>query len=133
MVLSPKKMDLKCIVCLKLFCLKDRVFNSLIVRERKVVVHVSTENAADSNKPSAMEVESGWKLPDYTDTEMLMDDMGLSLVGLMSRFKKFKVDEISIDGAEDDICFNTKEHFEESPMMSLIGLRFTEDESTIEW
>ena len=43
------------------------------------------------------------------------------------------MDEISIDDAEDDIYFNTKEHFEDSPMMSLIGLRFTEDESTIEW
>ena len=51
----------------------------------------------------------------------------------MSRFENFKVDEISIDDAEDDICFNAKEHFEDSPMMSLIGLRFTEDESTIEW
>ena len=69
----------------KLFCLKDRVFNSLVVRERKVIVHVSTEKVADNNKPSAMEVESGWKLPDYTDTEVLMDDMGLSLVDFMSR------------------------------------------------
>jgi len=80
-----------------------------------------------------MEVVSGWKLPNYTDTEMLMDDMGLTLVDFMSRFEKFKVDEISIDDAEDDICFNAKEHFEDSPMMSLIGLRFTEDESTIDW
>ena len=94
---------------------------------------VSTKKAADNNKPSAMEVESGGKLPDYTDTEILMDDMGLSLVDFMSRFENFKVDEISIDDAEADICFNAKEHFEESPMMSLIGLRFTEDESTIEW
>ena len=116
----------------KLFCLKDRVFNSLVIRERKVIVHVSTETVADNNKPSAMEVESGWKLPDYTDTEMLMDDMGLTLVDFMSRFEKFKVDEISIDDAEDDICFNAKEHFEDSPMMSLIRLRFTEDESTID-
>ena len=117
----------------KLFCLKDRVLNSLIVRERKVVGNVLTEKAADNNKPSAMEVANGWKLPDYTDTQILMDDMGLSLVDFMSRFEKFKVDEISIDDAEDDICFNAKEYFEESPMMSLIGLRFTEDESTIEW
>ena len=82
-------------------------------------MHVSTEKAADNNKPSAMEVKSGWKLPDNTDTEMLMDDIGLSLVDFMSRFEKFKVDEISIDDAEDDICFNAKEHFEDSPMMSL--------------
>ena len=41
------------------------------------------------------------------------------------------MDEISIDDAEDDICFNVKEHFEESPMMSLIGLRFKEYESAI--
>ena len=82
-------MDLKFIVLLKLFCLKDRVFNSLIVRERKVVVNILTEKAADNNKPSAIEVESGWKLPDYTDTEVLMDDMSSSLVDFMSRFEKF--------------------------------------------
>ena len=93
-------------------CLKDRVLNSLISREKKVVVHISNEKAADNNKPSPMEVEGGWKLPDYTGTEIMMDNMGLSLVEFMSRFEKFRVDEISIDDAEDDICFNAKEHFE---------------------
>ena len=88
---------------------------------------------AENTKSSAMEVKGGWKLPDYTDTEMLMDDMGLSLVEFTSRFEKFKVDAISIDEAEDDICFNAKEHFDESPMVSLIGLRYTEDKNTIEW
>ena len=58
---------------------------------------------AENTKPSAMEVQGGWKLPDYRDTEMMMDDMGLSLVQFMSRFEKFKMDEISIVEAEDDI------------------------------
>ena len=48
----------------------------------------------------------------------------------VSRFEKFKLDEISIDEAEDDICFNAKDSFEDSWMVSLIGLRFTEDENT---
>ena len=68
---------------------------------------------AENTKLSAMEVKGGWKLPDYTDTEM-MDDMGLSLVKFSSRFEKFKVDEISIDEVKGDICFNAKEHFDES-------------------
>ena len=49
-------------------------------------------------------------MPDYMDTEIMMDDMGLFFLEFMSRFKKFRVDEKSIDDAEDDICFNTKEH-----------------------
>ena len=63
-------------------------------------MHISNGKAADNNKPSAMEVKGGWKLPDYMDTEILMDDVGLSLAELMGRFKKFRVDEISIDVAE---------------------------------
>ena len=80
-------------------------------------MHVSTKKAADNNKPSAMVVESGWKLHEYTDTEILMDDMGLSLVDFMSRFEKFKVDEIciSINDAEDDICFNAKKNIWKTP------------------
>ena len=52
----------------------------------------------------------------------------------MSRFEKFKVDKISIDEAEDDICFNAKAVFDSSPSVSLIaiGLRYTEDKNTIE-
>ena len=45
----------------------------------------------------------------------------------------FKVDEISINKAENDICFYTKDAFDSSPLVSLIGLRYTEDENTIEW
>ena len=62
-----------------------------------------------------------------------MDDLTLSLTEFISRFEKFKVDEISIDEAEDDICFNAKDEFDSSPLVSLIGLRYTEDENTIEW
>ena len=51
----------------------------------------------------------------------------------MSRFEKFKVDEISIEDAEDDICFNSKDVFDESRVVSLIGLKYTEDESTVDW
>ena len=51
----------------------------------------------------------------------------------MSRFEKFKVDEVSIAGAEDNICFNAKDVFDESCFVSLTGLNYTEDEGTTEW
>ena len=51
----------------------------------------------------------------------------------MSRFEKFRVDEVSIDDAEEDICFNAKDAFEECTNVCLFGLRFTEDENTNEW
>ena len=51
----------------------------------------------------------------------------------MSRFEKFKVDEISIDEAEDDICFYSKDCFDDSRVISLVGLIYTEDENTNEW
>ena len=40
---------------------------------------------------------------------------------------------MSIDGAEDDICFYAKDAFVSSQLVSLFGLRYTEDENTIEW
>ena len=46
-----------------------------------------------------MDIESGLKLPAYTDTEIIMDDESISSIDFMSRFEKFKVDEISIDEA----------------------------------
>ena len=62
-----------------------------------------------------------------------MDDMSLSIVDFMSRFEKFKVDEISIDEAEDDICFNAQDMVEGSSCIGLNGLKYTEDENTVEW
>ena len=62
-----------------------------------------------------------------------MDDFSISLTEFMSRFEKFKVDEVSIEDAEDDICFNAKDVFDESRVVSLIGLKYTEDEGTTEW
>ena len=43
------------------------------------------------------------------------------------------MDEISINKAEDDICFYAKDMFDSLPLVSLIGLRYTEDKNTIEW
>ena len=43
------------------------------------------------------------------------------------------MDEISLNEAEDGICFYTKDAFDSSPLASLFGLRYTEDENTIEW
>ena len=80
-----------------------------------------------------MEIESDLKLPKYTDTEVMMDDFSISLTEFMSRFEKFKVDEVSIEDAEDDICFNAKDVFDESRVVSLIGLKYTEDEGTTDW
>ena len=59
---------------------------------------------------SAMEVDSGLKLPAYSEVENMMDDTNITLVDFMSRFEKFRVDEVSIDDAEDDICFNAKDN-----------------------
>ena len=108
------------------------MFNSLISRA-EIVVPFSSENAAtDNTNSSAMKVDSGLKLPEYTDTEIMMGDTGLSLIEFMRRFEKFKMDEISINEVEDDICLNAKDCFDESLSVSLIGLRYTEDENTIE-
>ena len=116
----------------KLFFLKDRVFNAFINRP-KSIVPVSIEKAATDTNSKAMEIDSNLRLPGYTDTEILMDDVSLSVIDFMSRFEKFRVDEISIDEAEDDICFNAKDCFDQSSTVSLIGLRYTEDENTNEW
>ena len=40
---------------------------------------------------------------------------------------------MSINEAEDGIYFYTKDVFDSSPLASLIGLRQTEGENTIEW
>ena len=116
----------------KLFCLQDRVFNTLMSRA-KCPIPISTGKGEEAKVNSAMEVESDLFLPTYTDTEILMDDMSLSIVEFMSRFEKFKVDEISIDEAEDDICFNAQDTFEGSSCVDLNGLKYTEDENTVEW
>ena len=63
----------------------------------------------------------------------MMDDANISVIELMSRFEKFKVDEISIDKAEDDICFNAKDCFEDCRVIHLMGLRYMEDENTNKW
>ena len=116
----------------KLFCLKDRVFNAFINRP-KSIVPVSIEKAETDTNSKAMEIDSNLRLPGYTDTEILMDDVSLSVIDFMSRFEKFRVDEISIDEAEGYICFNAKDCFDQSSTVSLIGLRYTEDENTNEW
>ena len=81
---------------------------------------------------SAKEVDSGLKLPTYSDLEIMMDNTNITIVVRMSRFEKFKVDEVSIDDSVDDICLNAKDVFYECSNVSLIRLRFTEDESTNE-
>ena len=116
----------------KLFCLKDRVFNAFINRPKKCSP-ISTETVVETEQTRAMDIETDLKLPSYTDTEIMMDDCNLSMIEFMSRFEKFKVDDVSIGEAEDDICFNAKEAFEDSSIVSLIGLRYTEDENTNEW
>ena len=110
----------------KLFCLKNRVFNAFINRPKKSIP-ISIEKVVEIERTSAMELETDFKLPSYTDTELLMDDLKLSTIEFMSRFEKFKVGNVTIGEAEDNICFNAKEAFEDSSIVSLIGLRFTED------
>ena len=110
----------------------DQICSSFIKRPRKIGPN-SKEKGVEVENTGAMEIESDLKLPKYTDTEVMMDDKRISLTEFMSRFDKFKKDEVSIEDAEDDICFNSKDIFDESRVVSLIGLKYTEDESTIEW
>ena len=69
----------------------------------------------------------------YTETDRIMDDEKITVVEFLSRFDKFKVDRISMEEAEDNFCCNAKDHFEESRMVNSVGLRFTDDESTVDW
>ena len=107
------KTDLKSIGFLNFFVWKINFFNAFIYRPKSFTT--KPEEKAETNADAgAMDIESGLKLPAYTDTEIIMDDESISSIDFMSRFEKFKVDEISIDEAEDDICFNAKECFEDS-------------------
>ena len=67
----------------------DREFNSLIKREKKVKP-ASIEVMVNTTVPVAMEIENGLKLPVYTDTEILMNDLTLSPTEFMNRFEKFQ-------------------------------------------
>ena len=73
----------------KLFRLKDRMFNSLVKRETKIKP-ASTEVMVNNPVTVAMEIKNGLKLPVYTDTEILMDDLTLSPTEFMNRFEKFQ-------------------------------------------
>ena len=63
----------------------------------------------------------------------MMDDANISMIEFLSRFKNFKVDEISTDKEEDNKCFNAKDCFEHSRVISLIGLQYMKDENINEW
>ena len=56
---------------------KDRVFNSLVKREKKVKPAL-TEVMVNNPVTVAMEIENGLELLDYTNTEILMDYLTLS-------------------------------------------------------
>ena len=53
------------------------------------------------------------------------------MIDFRSRFEKFKADEISMK--RKIICFSAKQGFDQSPVVSVIGLRYTEGENTTEW
>ena len=67
----------------------DRGFNSLVKKEKKVKP-ASTEVMVNNPVTVAMEIENGLELPDYTNTEILMDDLTLSPTEFMNRFEKFQ-------------------------------------------
>ena len=77
-------------------------------------------------------MQSDLILPIYTDKEIMMDDISPSNVDFKCIFEKFQVDEVSIDEAEDDICFNAQVMFEGASCVGLNILKYTEDESTVE-
>ena len=43
-------------------------------------MHVSIEKAETDTNSKAMEIDSNLRLPGYTDTEILMDDVSLSVI-----------------------------------------------------
>ena len=45
----------------------------------------------------------------------------------MGRFATFKVDEISIEDAEDDVVFNTKDNYKETNVVNLSGLKYDKE------
>ena len=67
----------------------------------------------------------------YTDKEIVIDDISPCNV-VKSIFEKFQVDEVSIDEAEDDICFNAQVMFEGASCVGLNRLKYTEDENNME-
>ena len=76
-------------------------------------------------------MQSDLILPIYTDTEIMMDDISPSNVDFKCIFEKFQVDEVSIDEAEDDICFNAQDMFEGALRVGFNRLKNMEDESTV--
>ena len=71
---SLLKRDGPKVYCLfKFFCLKDRMFNSLVKKGK--VKPASIEVMVNTQSLFAMEIENGLKLPVNTDTEILMDDL----------------------------------------------------------
>ena len=71
----------------KLFCLKDKVFNAFINRQKQPLPSQKKENVVENLSTSAMEVDSGLKLPAYSEVENMMDDTNITLVDFMSRFE----------------------------------------------
>jgi len=98
----------------KLFCLKDRMFNSFIKWEKEVKP-ASIEVMVNTPVPVAMEIENGLKLPVYTDTEILMDDLTLSPTEFMNRFEKFQ--GWNFNKTADGICLYAKDAFDASPIL----------------
>ena len=86
-LIAVKKDGPKVYRLFKLFCLKDRMFNSFIKWEKKVKP-ASIEVMVNTPVPVAMEIENGLKLPVNTDTEILMEDLTLSPTEFMNRFKQ---------------------------------------------
>ena len=121
-----KKEALKVYLLFKLFCLQDRVFNTLNSRA-KCPIPIST----GKGKRQKRIVQSDLILPIYTDKEIMIDDISPSNVDFKCIFEKFQVDEVSIDEAEDDICFNAQDMFEGASCVGLNRLKYTEDESIV--
>ena len=48
----------------------------------------------------------------------------------MSQFEKFKVEKYQLKKQKDDICFNSKDMFDQYHNVSLIGLKYMDNEGT---
>ena len=82
----------------------------------------NVDNTTNEQGATAMDIVSEYQSLTYTDTEKLIADTSI-----------FKVDNISIDDAENDVLFNANKNFEESGIIPLFCLNFDLEECTNKW
>ena len=86
----------------RICCLKDKVFSAFMNRKKSPAPASKQEEEIQVGSvvitgPTAMDVTSEYKLPRYTPTEELMDNLEINALEFASKLDSFKVDRISMD------------------------------------